>query len=109
MNKRFLSPIISGLIYPGAGQLLNGHHLKGWTIITITSLNLVFLIFFIFKGFITVIKNISAPFGSMWEFIAASLAMNGRHELVLLIVLFALWIYAIVDAHIGAPPEKSTV
>ena len=98
--------MISGLIYPGAGQLLNGQHVKGWTLITITSLGFLFLVFYLLKGFKTVLTDMSASFGSMWGFIATSIAIYGRQELVLLIVLFGLWIYAIVDAHIGAPREE---
>jgi len=109
MKKRFLSPMVSGLVYPGAGQLLNGHHVKGWTVITLTSLAILFLIFYILKGFKTIITDISASFGSVWEFIATSLAVYGRQELFLLVVLFGLWVYGIVDAYSGAPPENEAV
>jgi len=81
---------------------------KGWIIITLTSLDLVFLVCYILRGFNTVIRDMSASFGSIWEFIAASFAIYGRQELILLIVLIGLWIYAIVDAHIGAPHEEMT-
>jgi len=108
MKKRSLSPLVSGLIYPGAGQLLNGHIVKGWTVILLTSLDLVFLVIYIFKGFKTIIFDLSASFESMWEFIAASLTVYGREELILLILLLGLWIYAIVDAYIGAPTEEMT-
>ena len=108
MNKRFLSSLISGFIYPGAGQLLNGHYVKGWIVIALTTLDFVFLVFYILKGFKTIITNISAPFGSMWEFIAASLNVYGKQELMLLVVLFGLWIYAIIDAYIGVSTEEMT-
>lgn len=109
MKKRFLSPMVSGFIYPGAGQLLNGHHVKGWTVITLTSLGILFLVFYILKGFKTIIIDTSASFGSVWEFTAASLTVYGRQELILFIVLFGLWVYAIVDAYNSAPPEDVTV
>ena len=109
MKKRFLSAMVSGLVYPGAGQLLNGHHVKGWTVITLTSLAILFLFFYILKGFKTIITDISTSFGSIWEFIGSSLAVYGRQELFLLIVLLGLWVYAIVDAYTGAPPEDVTV
>jgi hypothetical protein len=106
IQKRVISPLISGLIFPGAGQLLNGQYLKGSIIIVLTILNLLFLVLYINWGFQTLTARMSAPTGTVWQFIGAGFLVYGKQELCLLVILFVIWVFGIVDAHLGAPSEK---
>ncbi len=109
IQKRIISPLISGLIFPGAGQLLNGHYLKGGIIITLTILNLLLLVLYINWGFQTLVKSMSTPSGTIWQFIVAAFTVYGRQELCLLAILLVTWVFGIVDAYFGAPYEEKVI
>ncbi|MBF0292530.1 MAG: hypothetical protein HQK86_10290 [Nitrospinae bacterium] len=87
--------IMLSLVFPGAGQLANGQKAKGWIVIAVTTL---LLIFFSIQ-LASAIPPVYNALASGAEPVIDEAYMNKLYHL-LVIVLFAVlvWLYAIVDA-----------
>ena len=101
MQKAIMSPLCSGLVIPGLGQIINQNLKKG-----IIILCAVFALFV--AGTIRLLQIVHSVFQSGHGDISdpQALMMRLRAEdptmLWLLGVVFAvLWIYAVVDAYVG--------
>lgn len=101
MKKAFLSPLCSGLVIPGLGQIINQDLKKG-----ILLLGGVFLLFIV--GVIKLARLIHSLFGagnidiSDPERIMARLRAEDLTVLWAMAALFLLiWVYSVVDAYMG--------
>jgi hypothetical protein len=103
MKKAILSPLLSALIFPGAGQINNRQYLKGSTIIaTVLIAGIIF--------FIKVCRDIMkiVPLGgqdtmnaeSINKLSAQILQQNEDIIKILALLFVILWIYGIVDAYV---------
>ncbi len=101
MQKAIMSPLCSGLVIPGLGQIINQELKKG-----IIILCAVFALFV--AGTVRLLQIVHSVFRSGYTDISdpqALMARLGAEDMTLLWVLgvvFAiLWIYAVVDAYVG--------
>ena len=98
MKKALLSPICSGLIIPGLGQVINQDLKKG-----IVLLGMVFILFL--AGFFNLLGTIQPLGGAQTAGIKAVASLKEQigttHLLlwwILMILYGLLWIYAVIDA-----------
>jgi len=101
MKKALLSPLCSGLVIPGLGQIINEDLKKG-----VLLLGGVFLLFV--AGIIKLIRLLHSLFGtgnidiSDTERIMARLRAEDLTLLWAMAALFLLiWVYSVVDAYMG--------
>ena len=101
MQKAIMSPLCSGLVIPGLGQIINQDLKKG-----IIILCTVFALFV--AGIIRLLQIIHSVFRSGYtdlsdpQALMARLGAEGTTMLWCLGVAFTiLWIYAVVDAYVG--------
>lgn len=101
MKKAIMSPLCSGLVIPGLGQIINQDLKKG-----ILLLGGIFVIFI--AGIIKLVRLIHAIFGSGNIDItdpAMIMARIRTEDLTLLWTIAALfillWVYSVVDAYVG--------
>ena len=101
MQKAILSPICSGLVIPGLGQIINQDLKKG-----IIILCAVFTLFV--AGIIRLLQIINSVFRSGHTDLSdpqALMARLGAEDTTMLwllgVAFVAVWVYAVVDAFVG--------
>ncbi len=101
MQKAIVSPLCSGLVIPGLGQIINQHLKKG-----IIILCAVFALFV--AGFIRLFQIINSVFRSGHTDLSdpkALMARLGAEDMTMLwclgVAFAAIWVYAVADAFVG--------
>ncbi|MCG6877867.1 MAG: hypothetical protein LJE96_01725 [Deltaproteobacteria bacterium] len=101
MQKSIMSPLCSGLVIPGLGQIINQDLKKG-----IIILGVVFALFI--AGIIRLLQIVQNVFRSGYTDISdpnALMARLGAEDPAMLWILgvafAAIWVYAVVDAYVG--------
>ena len=105
MNKSIKAALISGLIFPGIGQISIGHKKRGWVIILVNSLFLYMIINEIIQQASSLVEKIQKS-GVPLDYESIS---NKTTELVsisdnsslntLLILLIVSWVASVIDAY----------
>ena len=107
MRRAVLSPLLS-LLVPGMGQIVNRQLLKGSLMVAAMSLMFIILLAFGLHEFskaVVAIQEAGAPPGDIAA-LSAQLRSQGFVWLVVLGgLLMALWVYAVVDAHLGGKAQ----
>ena len=103
MKRRLISPLVSGLVLPGTGQVLNRQPVKG--IALIASTTMLFLLILL-----KVLVDLNRAFQTMPDLrpdpqivkeLASAMAQHDHtYLMVLVIMLLCVWIFSIVDAYI---------
>lgn len=105
MSRRLLSTLLSGLVLPGAGQLINRHYIKGSILIVLTSIDFIAVLYLIIKGFVLALKG-GIVYDSFWAPVAYGISYRGNLLLVLVLIMIVLWLYSTIDAyHFGGEDE----
>lgn len=87
--------IMLSLVFPGAGQLANGQKTKGWIVIGVSTMLLIFFFIQLASAIPPVYNALSAGV----EPVIDEAYMNKVYNLLLIVLLAVLvWLYAIVDA-----------
>ena len=101
MQKAIMSPLCSGLVIPGLGQIINRDLKKG-----IIILGVVFALFI--AGIIRLLQIVQNVFRSGYTDISdpnALMARLGAEDPTILWILgvafAAVWVYSVVDAYVG--------
>lgn len=115
MKQIIIATLLSGLIWPGAGQLYNKDFRKGFVMIGLT-------ILLVLSFMISVAPRLEDKMGEKSQKIDMAAARKISEEVMLdspgtfrtfNMLMTAVWIFAIVDAYLGAknrnlkpPPKK---
>lgn len=108
MKKYILSPLCSGLVIPGLGQILNRQNAKGLIILAV-----VFVLFLcLVVNLVLVIRSLVPLSGDLVYQAEPLLDRLERENLSFFIFIFlaftAVWVYSVVDAFwIGLKIERS--
>lgn len=105
MRRAILSPLLSALVIPGLGQLVNRQIAKGAFLVAAVSLLFMVGLGFALHQVTSAITTLDAKgglkpgdFGALSEQLRAQ---GGEWLLVFLGLLLALWAYAVIDAWRG--------
>ncbi len=105
MAKPLQAVLLSALVFPGVGQIVSGHKKRGWSIVAVCLLLLIFFIREIMlrayavlekmqqQGVMPDINTVSQLSAELSGF-SDNLMLNG-----LLLALIAVWLLSIVDAY----------
>ena len=108
-----MAPILSGLVLPGLGQVINRQYIKGLILIALVTILFLAALFKFFLDLTAVMGQVVGPdLVTGGEVFAKIVAAMRERDLTLLygilIMGTALWAYSIVDAYLvgrQVPPE----
>ncbi len=98
--------MLSGLVFPGAGQIYNRQPGKGAVYIVITVLSITVLVIVIVSALYRALLAIEGTGGGVWDAVAGQLSAS-RGSIVLLVVILGLvWAAAVVDSFVVAREKQ---
>ena len=92
--------MLSGLVFPGAGQFYNNQPKKGMIYIILTLISIIALVFVIMRGFYRALEYSSSTGGGPWDTLVMELGRSRGTIVVLVAILAVSWGAAIVDAYV---------
>ena len=109
MNLNLKAALLSGLVLPGLGQIVNGKKLKGFTLIIIVNIFILVALLFVLKGMgqlvITLKSGGSVDIATVLEQVRHN---GGRGPRWLLNGFLGIWVYALFDALVDSRREEVT-
>ena len=109
MNLNIKAAVLSALVLPGLGQIVNGKKLKGIILITVVNIFILVSLVFVLKGMGQLVVTMNAggavDAGAVLEQVRRS---SGSGPRWLLACFFVIWAYAVVDALVDRPKEEDT-
>ncbi len=105
INPAVKAALLSGLLFPGAGQLFLKRYYRGAAIIAFSLTSILFLIFYMVIVGQKVLSssplkgtafNLKAFFFLMFDIIKS---LNFTYILLIFLVIFLVWIISIIDAY----------
>ncbi len=107
MRINVKAAVLSGLILPGLGQIVNGKKVKGFALIIIVNIFILISLLFVLKGVGQLVITMKSGAPPDVATILEQVRQNGgRGPSWLLAGFFGLWLYAFVDALIDRPREE---
>jgi TM2 domain-containing membrane protein YozV len=106
VKRHVVSTLLSGIVFPGAGQIYNGDYIKGALLIGLSLLFLFGFIFFFIGGFVLAIKNAEMGYADFWDFVRTGIACGGRGLAITFFALLLLWLFAMIDAYFSGRGVK---
>jgi len=97
-----MAALLSGLVFPGAGQLYNNQAVKGIVYILLTLCFIVVLVYVSARGFWRALEYSESTGGPLWDGIAQGFSGYRTAILVLVVILGIAWAVGIVDAYLTA-------
>lgn len=112
LPKRITAPLLSGLVLPGLGQLINRQLGKGALLICLMSLffmSFLFLTVYQVSQAMSALGEAAAQSADKWQLLRAQLARQGTGWLWGLgITGLGIWLFAVIDAaRVGARLDRS--
>ncbi len=107
MRVNIKAALLSGLVLPGLGQIVNGKKLKGFALIIIVNIFILVGLLFVLKGMgqivVTMNSGSTVDMLSVLEQVKRS---GGNGPRWLLNAFLFVWVYALVDALVDRPVEE---
>jgi hypothetical protein len=107
MNLNIKAAVLSALVLPGLGQIVNGKKLKGFILITIVNIFMLVALALVFKGMgqlmVTMQTGGSVDVPAAMEQVRQS---GGAVPRWLLAGFLGIWLYAFVDALVDRPRDE---
>ena len=103
MKRRLISPLVSGLVLPGTGQVLNRQPIKGIALIASTTVLFLLILLKVLVDLNRAFQTIPdlRPDPRIIKELANVMAQQDHFYLsVLVSILLCVWIFSIVDAYI---------
>lgn len=110
MNLNIKAGLLSALVLPGLGQIVNGKKLKGFILITLVNMFILTALVVILKGMGPFLVAMQA--GGPVDAVAVMDQVQksgGSGPRWLLNGFIVIWLYAFVDALVDRPKEESEV
>ncbi|OGL43604.1 MAG: hypothetical protein A2W05_08495 [Candidatus Schekmanbacteria bacterium RBG_16_38_10] len=101
MKKTITSPLLSALVFPGAGQIKNRQALKGIIFILLT---IILLLIFFYKIYAIIISSVSSPsqINISEDFVSKIETRVYEENTIWVLLLIVVWIAGIADAYLSA-------
>ncbi|MBI4775048.1 MAG: hypothetical protein HY788_12875 [Deltaproteobacteria bacterium] len=103
MKRRLISPLVSGLVLPGTGQVLNRQPIKGIALIAGTTVLFLLILMKVLVDLNRVFQTTPdlSPDPQIIQKLASAMSeQDHTYLMVLVILLLCVWIFSIVDAYI---------
>lgn len=107
MNFNIKAAVLSALVLPGLGQIVNGKKLKGFILITLVNIFILVALVFVLKGMGPLVMTMKS--GGPVDAVAVLEQVrlySGSGPRWLLAVFSGIWLYAVVDALVDRPKEE---
>ncbi|MBN1572999.1 MAG: hypothetical protein JW984_07380 [Deltaproteobacteria bacterium] len=98
MKRKYMSALLSGLLYPGAGQIANKEYLKGGFIIFLCTALFAAFMCILIMGYVSAFSDKEMFYGTAFDFLLEGLKRSGQPLLLSILGLVVVWVYAIADA-----------
>ncbi|MBW2061306.1 MAG: hypothetical protein JRI95_07035 [Deltaproteobacteria bacterium] len=103
MRHSYTAPLLSGLVLPGLGQVVNRQIIKGFVLISLTTMIFLAILIKVFLDLSAVMGQVMGPDlrlgpDGVSKIIAAMRARDLSLLYVLCAIGVALWFYGVVDA-----------
>lgn len=107
MNLNIKAAVLSALVLPGVGQIVNGKKLKGFLLISIVNVFILVALVFVLKGMGQLVATIKAgePVDAV-TVLEQVRQSSGNGPRWLLAGFLGIWLYAVVDALVDRPKEE---
>jgi len=105
MNQPVKAALLSALVFPGVGQIVNGHVKRGWTFVAIVAVLLVLIISKLMQQALLVLeelqkKGAAIDINEVSRISAEVVSFSDNLFLnITLLLLMATWLISIVDAY----------
>jgi TM2 domain-containing membrane protein YozV len=109
MEKKYISALLSGLVFPGAGQFYNSQRMKGIVYILLTLFSLVALVSVIMRGFYRALEYAYSTGGELWDAVGREVGTSRGAIVILILVLVVSWAGGIVDAYLVARDRERRI
>jgi hypothetical protein len=113
MKESSKAALLSGLLFPGIGQFVLKHYLRGSVLVLVALVALSVVVTRVFQRALTIVDRINSgeipvDTAAIAEMVSNSAsAADGRTETVALLVLGACWLIGIIDAYrLGVAHEQ---
>jgi TM2 domain-containing membrane protein YozV len=110
MERKYVSALLSGLIFPGAGQFYNRERLKGTVYIVLTIGCIIALAFVVMRDLYHALEYAMAGEAGLWEVLSKELSKElsaSRTAILVCILILAIsWAVSVVDAYLAAQKEE---
>ena len=104
MNLNIKAAVLSALVLPGLGQIVNGKKLKGFVLIAIVNIFILVALAFVLKGMGQIVITMQAGGAVDAAAVLEQVRQNGGSGLRGLTAGFlGVWLYAVVDALVDRP------
>jgi len=103
MKRRLISPLVSGLVLPGTGQVLNRQPIKGIALIAGTTVLFLLILLKVLVDLNRAFQTVPdlRPDAQIIKQLASEMSQQDQtYLMVLIILLLCVWIFSIVDAYI---------
>ncbi len=94
--------MLSGLVFPGAGQFYNSQPVKGILYILLTLSSIIALVCVIVRGFYRALEYTHSTGGWLWDAVGRELGLSGGTIAALILLLAVSWAVGVVDAYLVA-------
>jgi hypothetical protein len=102
MEKKHISALLSGLVFPGAGQFYNSQRLKGTVYVVVTVICIVALVFVVMRDFYRALESTMSGGGLIWDAAIKELGASWGPIALWVAILGITWAASIVDAYLAA-------
>ncbi len=106
MERKYVSALMSGLIFPGAGQLYNRQRLKGTVYIVLTIGCIIALVSVVMRDLYRALEYAMAGEGRLWEVLGRELGASTTAIVACILILAISWAVSVVDAYLAAQKEE---
>ena len=105
MNQSVKAALLSALVFPGVGQIVNGHIKRGWTFVAAVAVLLVLIISKLMQQALLVLeemqkKGVTVDINEISKVSAEVVSFSDNMFLnITLLILIMTWLISIVDAY----------
>jgi TM2 domain-containing membrane protein YozV len=109
MEKKYIAAMLSGLVFPGAGQFYNSQRVKGTVYILLTLFSIVVLVSVIMRCVYRALEYAYSAGGGPWDAIVLEMGASRRAITVSILILAVSWAAAIVDAYLVGQEREGRI
>jgi TM2 domain-containing membrane protein YozV len=102
MEKKYISALLSAIVFPGAGQFSNSQPVKGIVYILLTLCSVIALVCVFARSVWRALEYSGSAGGTMWDGIMRELGGCKVAITALILILGISWAASVVDAYLTA-------
>jgi hypothetical protein len=107
MERKYVSALLSGLIFPGAGQFYNRQRLKGTAYVVLTIGCIIALVCVVMRDVYHALEYAMAGEAGLWEQMRGELTASRTAIVACVLILAISWAVSVVDAYLSAQNQET--